>query len=63
MENKLLTPQQVADYMQVDFRTVYNLLRRGKLKGIKVGRVWRIAPEDLEHFLNISNKVKGGTLK
>jgi excisionase family DNA binding protein len=51
MEKKLLTPQQVADYMQVDFRTVYLLLRSGELPGIKVGRVWRIRPEDLEDFL------------
>lgn len=51
MNNKLFTAQQVADYLQVDFRTVYLWLRSGKLKGIKVGRVWRITQSALDEFL------------
>ena len=53
MNDKLLTAQQVADYLQVDFRTVYTLLRSGKLKGVKVGRVWRIPQSALDEFLKI----------
>jgi len=52
LDNKLLTAQQVADYLQVDFRTVYALLRSGKLQGVKVGRVWRISRAALDEFLN-----------
>lgn len=51
MNDKLLTPQQVADYLQVDFRTVYSLLRSGKLKGVKIGRVWRISESELQRLL------------
>jgi excisionase family DNA binding protein len=60
MEAKLLTPQQVADFLQVDFRTVYHLLRTGKLAGVKVGRVWRIRPEDVEEYLRSYSNRKAG---
>lgn len=59
MNDKLFTPQQVADYLQVDFRTVYGLLRSGKLKGVKVGRVWRVRPEDVESYLRQNIKQDG----
>lgn len=39
---KLYTPQEIADLLKVDLRTVYRWLREGKLQGHKVGGVWRI---------------------
>jgi excisionase family DNA binding protein len=51
MDEKLLTPEQVAERLQVTERTVYGWLRRGKMPALKLGRLWRIRPEDLEAFL------------
>ena len=51
MNEKLLTPEQVAERLQVTERTVYEWLRRGTLPALKLGRLWRIRPEDLEGFL------------
>ena len=51
MNEKLLTPEQVAERLQVTERTVYAWLRRGNLPALKLGRLWRIRPEDLETFL------------
>ena len=51
MNEKLLTPEQVAKRLQVTERTVYGWLRRGTLPALKLGRLWRIRPEDLEAFL------------
>lgn len=42
-----LTPDQVAEKLQLDRRTVYNKLKSGELKGTKVGDSWRIKSEDL----------------
>jgi excisionase family DNA binding protein len=53
-EEKLLTPNQVADRVQVAPLTVMGWLRQGKLKGVKAGRFWRIRESDLEAFLNAS---------
>ncbi len=50
----VLTADEVAEALRVDVRTVYGLLERGKLHGTKVGRAWRIRPEDVESFLDPS---------
>src|SRR5262245_23173862 len=52
MEDILLTPEQVASRLQVADQTVYNLLRRGQLRGFRIGRLWRVKPADLETFLS-----------
>ena len=46
----MLTKKDVAKDLQVDEETVARLLRSGKLKGIKVGSLWRINESDLEDF-------------
>jgi excisionase family DNA binding protein len=52
MADTLLTPEQVAQRLQVTERTVYKWLSEGRLKGTKLGRLWRIRPEDLEAYLD-----------
>lgn len=50
-EATLLTPGQVAERLQVKERTVLEWLRAGELRGLKLGRLWRVHPADLERFL------------
>jgi excisionase family DNA binding protein len=47
---KLLTAHQVADRLQVNERTVTQWLRRGRLRGFKIGQEWRVSSRDLEAF-------------
>lgn len=58
--NKLLTPEQVADILQIHVLTVYNYIRKGKFEAVRLGRTYRIDPEDLEYFVqaNKSHKAK-----
>jgi len=49
--DKLLTSEQVSKILQVHPFTVLKYLKAGKLKGIKLGRVWRIRESDVERFL------------
>lgn len=53
-ELALLTPEQVAERLQVKERTVLDWLRAGDLRGLKLGRLWRVRPDDLEKFLAAS---------
>jgi|WetSurMetagenome_2_1015567.scaffolds.fasta_scaffold00638_7 excisionase family DNA binding protein len=53
--SKLLTPEQVADILQIHVLTVYNYIRKGKFEAVRLGRTYRIDPEDLERFVQ-SNK-------
>ncbi len=52
--DKLLTPVDVANRMQVNERTVTQWLRKGHLRGFKVGKEWRVSVKDLEAFLEAS---------
>jgi excisionase family DNA binding protein len=51
MSAKLLTASQVAEQLQVTEHTVYEWLRTGKLRGLKVGRLWRVPQASLDAFL------------
>jgi excisionase family DNA binding protein len=59
-EDKLLTPPQVAQHLQVNERTVTQWLRRGHLRGFKIGKEWRISARDLDNFLEQSANVPAG---
>mgnify|MGYP001039080493 CR=1 FL=1 len=47
----VLTPQEVAEYLQLAPETVYRYIREGKLVASKLGRQYRIPKENVEFFL------------
>jgi len=51
MSEHLLTPERVAQLLAVRPKTIRDWLKRGRLKGIRAGRLWRIRERDLESFL------------
>ena len=53
----LLTPEQVAGILQVHILTIYGYIREGKLDAIRLGRSYRITPQDLEQFIE-SNRIR-----
>jgi excisionase family DNA binding protein len=57
INNNLLTPEQVAGILQVHILTIYSYIREGKLDAIRLGRSYRITPQDLEQFIE-SNRIK-----
>lgn len=50
--DRLLTPEEAAEIFAVSPKSIREWLRQGKLKGTKVGRLWRIKKSDLEAFFN-----------
>ncbi len=62
-EEKLMTPPQVARRLQVNERTVTQWLRKGSLRGYKVGKEWRVSPRDLEVFLEQNANVPAGAAR
>ncbi len=56
-EDKLLTPPQVAQQLQVNERTVTTWLRQGRLRGFKIGKEWRVSARDLGDFVEQSANV------
>lgn len=49
--HEILTPRQVADYLQLSTDTIYRLIRQNRLAALRIGRDYRITKEDLESFL------------
>lgn len=52
---KMYSIEEVASMLGVNRNTVRRMLIRGELKGIKVGRLWRIKESDLREFLGIED--------
>ncbi len=50
---ELLTPKQAAGVMQVTTRQVAKMCERGKLRSVKVGRLWRVNRDALAAYLGI----------
>ena len=48
---KALTVEQVAEYLQVSPYTVRAWIRRGKIPGRKIGRVYRVLDSDVENVV------------
>ena len=53
-DEKLLTLVDVANRLQVNERTVAQWLRKGHLRGFKIGKEWRVSVNDLEALLEAS---------
>ena len=52
MNEKFYTTEQVANILQVHPFTILKFIKQGKLKGIKLGRVYRIKESDVHLFLD-----------
>ncbi|MFA6991844.1 MAG: helix-turn-helix domain-containing protein [Candidatus Gracilibacteria bacterium] len=52
MIEKYLTTEQVANILQVHPLTILKFIKQGKLKGVKIGRVYRIQENDVKQFLD-----------
>ncbi len=51
----VMTPEQVAEHLQVSTDTVYRLIKDRQLAASQVGRQYRILREDLDKFLLVQN--------
>jgi excisionase family DNA binding protein len=48
---RAMTVRDVADYLNVNEKTVYRLAQRRELPGFKVAGAWRFRPEDIEFWV------------
>jgi excisionase family DNA binding protein len=57
-DDHFLTTEEVLDYLQVNLRTVYRLIKAGRIPAVRVGRQWRFRRKDIETWLE-SNRRSG----
>ncbi len=48
---EIMTPEQVAEYLQLNKDTVYRYIREGKVIASRLGRNYRITKENVDLFL------------
>lgn len=58
MKEKFLTPDQVAETLQVSIDTILRLIRDKKIKATRIGNQWRIKEGDLERFLHEQSNIQ-----
>ncbi len=51
IDESFLTTEEVLDYLQVNLRTVYRLIKAGKIPAVRVGRQWRFRKTDIDAWL------------
>jgi two-component system cell cycle sensor histidine kinase/response regulator CckA len=60
MDETFLTTEEVLEYLQVNLRTVYRLIKAGKIPAVRVGRQWRFRKRDIDAWLD-SQRLRGGS--
>ena len=55
LDRDILTPEQVADYLQLRKETIYRYIRSGHLYATKVGRSYRVSRDDILSFLRLNS--------
>jgi excisionase family DNA binding protein len=62
IDETFLTTEEVLEYLQVNLRTVYRLIKAGKIPAVRVGRQWRFRKRDIDAWLD-SQRPRGGGLR
>jgi excisionase family DNA binding protein len=60
MEDSFLTTGEVLEYLHVNLRTVYRLVKSGRIPAVRVGRQWRFRKADIDAWLEGQRTSWGG---
>ena len=60
-DDSLLSTEEVLDYLNLNLKTVYRLVKAGKLPAVKVGRQWRFRKRDIDAWLERGPGVEATT--
>lgn len=50
-DETFLTTEEVLEYLNVNLRTVYRLIKAGSIPAVRVGRQWRFRKRDIDKWL------------
>src|ERR1700730_8141781 len=62
IDETFLTTEEVLEYLQVNLRTVYRLIKAGKIPAVRVGRQWRFRKRDIDAWLD-SQRPRGSSAR
>ena len=53
---KLYTVKEITEILKVSQRTLYNYIKSGTLKAVKIGKYWRVKPVDLQNLIDFGTE-------
>ncbi len=56
---KIMNIDEVGAFLRIPASTIYDLARKGKIRGVKFGKHWRFLEEDILNYFKIA---AGGNL-
>jgi excisionase family DNA binding protein len=56
-DDHYLTTDELLDYLHINLRTIYRLIKAGKIPAVRVGRQWRFRKRDIDAWLSGHRKV------
>jgi excisionase family DNA binding protein len=51
-DETFLTTEEVLEYLNINLRTVYRLIKAGSIPAVRVGRQWRFRKRDIDKWLD-----------
>ncbi len=51
IDEAFLTTEEVLEYLHVTQRTIYRLIKAGRIPAVRVGRQWRFRKQDVDRWL------------
>ncbi len=61
-DDHFLTTEEVLELLQINLRTVYRLIKAGRIPAVRVGRQWRFRRSDIDSWLNTNRNRSGHAL-
>ena len=60
-ENRMetYTLEEVSNILKITRRTIYNYIKNGDLKAVKIGKYWRVSEANLQDFIENGTKKRG----
>lgn len=52
MENKILNAQEAAEYLRINRVTLYDLVSRGQIRCVRIGRIYRFTEDQIQAFID-----------
>ena len=54
----LITPEEAAELLGCGMNTIYKILKSGKLKAMRIGRIWKIPRRAVQEYILTESKMK-----
>lgn len=63
MADEIMTVKQLAEYLKLNYQTIYKKIQKGEIPGSKIGRGWRFQKAIIDRWLTEEKavtKIKSG---